>query len=138
MPMEESFDSSEPQTPIGQNNRVLLILEDFDEIRATNGRSLCEDDYEIFSASTLVGALEIIQTEAPVAVIVDHNLFGETVYRGLQLLRQAMSDRMIILYSMKSNDRLRENALKAGATLVIAHQDVSCRNELLMKALCPS
>src|SRR5665811_1534349 len=52
---------------------IMLILEDFDEIRAFLSRHFTQQGYDVFSSATLRDAIAIAWEEAPHIIIVDYD-----------------------------------------------------------------
>ncbi len=77
--------------------RVLLIIEDFDEIRAMLSRHFVRFGYSVLSASTFQGAVDIAANNLPNAIIVDYQLSGESVIEAIVKFRERIPDCYILL-----------------------------------------
>ncbi|MDP4198616.1 MAG: response regulator [Bacteroidota bacterium] len=97
---------------------VLLILEDFDELRALLARHFVERGYEVFSSSTLRDALAIAWEEAPQMIIIDYSLRGEDAMHVIERLHNAQPLSQIVLAACPPEVEVEEQAIAAGASRV--------------------
>src|SRR5581483_2022349 len=98
---------------------TMLILEDFDEIRAFLARHFTQNGYEVFSSSTLRDALALAWEEVPQIIIVDYDLAGERAIHAVERLHTAMPQSDIVLIGGPGTTDVEENATLAGATTVL-------------------
>jgi len=99
---------------------VLLILEDFDEIRAFLSRHFMAHDFDVFSASTVRDALAIAWEESPQVVIVDYDLTSENALRAIERIRIAAPESYIVLIGGANTESLFAGASEIGASKVIS------------------
>lgn len=98
---------------------VLLILEDFDQLRARFARHFAQNGYDIYSSSTIAGALMIAREERPQAILVDYELRGAAIAGAITKLREALPESYIVLIGAPETGALEVMAKSAGATEVI-------------------
>ncbi len=99
---------------------VLLIVEDFDEIRAFLSRHFTKGGYEVFSSSTLRDALAILWEEWPHVIIIDYDLDGESSLHAVERLHDARPESYIVLIGGPGTSDVEERALEAGASKVLS------------------
>ncbi len=99
---------------------VLLILEDFDEIRAFLSRHFARDGYDVFSSATLRDALAIAWEESPQVILIDYDLCGETAIHAIERLHEARPDSFVVLIGGPGTPEVEEIALAAGASKVLS------------------
>ena len=99
---------------------VLLILEDFDEIRAFLVRHFDQRRYEVYSSATLRDALVLAWEESPHVVLVDYELTGETAIHAIQRLHLALPHGNIVLIGGPQTPEGIEQAILAGASKVLS------------------
>lgn len=99
---------------------VLLIVEEFDDIRSVIGRDFARQGYEVFSSSTLCGALAIAWEETPQVIIVEYGLNGESSLRAIEHLRAAQPKSTIVLAGAPKAAEIEERAILAGASKVLS------------------
>ena len=99
---------------------VLLILEDFDEIRAFLARHFSHYGYDVFSSATLRDALAIAWEEEPQVIIIDYDLAGERSLHAIERLHDAKPNSYIVLIGGPGTEDVEERALAAGATRVLS------------------
>jgi ActR/RegA family two-component response regulator len=99
---------------------VLLILEDFDEIRAFLVRHFDQKGYEVYSSATLRDALVIAWEEAPRVILIDYDLRGETAVHAIGRLRDALPQSYIVLIGGPQTQEVAERAILAGASKVLS------------------
>ena len=99
---------------------ILLILEDFDEIRAFLVRHFDQKGYDVFSASTLRDALVIAWEETPQVILIDYELSNETALHALERLHVALPQSYIVLIGGPQTREVTERAILAGASKVLS------------------
>ena len=99
---------------------ILLILEDFDEIRAFLVRHFDQRGYDVFSASTLRDALVIAWEEAPQVILIDYDLSGEAALHAIERLHIALPQSYIVLIGGPQTREVTERAILAGASKVLS------------------
>jgi DNA-binding response OmpR family regulator len=98
---------------------VLLILEDFDEIRAYLSRHFIQHHYDVFSSATLRDALAIAWEETPTAILIDYMICGETAFRAIERLHEAAPKSYIVLVGGTGTEEIKQHALTVGASQVL-------------------
>ncbi len=98
---------------------VLLILEDFDEIRAYLSRHFIQYQYDVFSSATLRDALAIAWEETPTAILIDYITSGETAFRAIERLHEAVPQSYIVLVGGPDSEEIKQHALRVGASQVL-------------------
>lgn len=99
---------------------ILLILEDFDDIRAFLVRHLDRRGYEVYSSATLRDALVIAWEETPRVILIDYDLKGETAVHAIQRLHEALPESYIVLIGGPQTQEVTERAILAGANKVLS------------------
>lgn len=99
---------------------VMLILEDFDEIRAFLARHFTQQGYEVYSSSTLRDALAIAWEEAPQVILIDYDLSGETAIHAIKRLHEAQPQSHVVLVGGPQTTEVEELALAVGAEKVLS------------------
>ncbi len=99
---------------------ILLILEDFDEIRAFLVRHFDKRGYEVYSSATLRDALVIAWEEMPRVILIDYDLRGETAMHAIQRLHEALPESYIVLIGGPQTQELTDRAILAGANKVLS------------------
>jgi DNA-binding NarL/FixJ family response regulator len=99
---------------------VLLILEDFDEIRAFLVRHFDQHRYEVYSSATLRDALVLAWEETPQVILIDYDLSGETALHAIQRLHLALPQGHIVLIGGPQSQEGIEQAILAGASKVLS------------------
>jgi DNA-binding response OmpR family regulator len=98
----------------------LLIVEDFDGIRALLAHHFQRHGYGVCSSATVRDALHIARDEQPRIVIVDYDMTGEDVNKAIAKLRTALPDSYIVLMGGPGTSDVEHRALFAGASTVLA------------------
>ena len=99
---------------------VLLILEDFDEIRAFLANHFSKRGFDVFSSATLRDALAIAWEEDPRVIIIDYDLSGEIALHSIKRLHDARPESCILLVGGPQTLEVEEQAILAGATKVLS------------------
>jgi ActR/RegA family two-component response regulator len=99
---------------------VLLILENFDEIRAFLVRHFDQKEYEVYSSATLRDALVLAWEESPKVMLIDYDLRGETALHAIQRLHFALPNSYIVLIGGPQTQEVTEQAILAGASKVLS------------------
>jgi ActR/RegA family two-component response regulator len=99
---------------------ILLILEDFDDIRAFLVRHFDQRGYDVYSSATLRDALVIAWEEMPRVILIDYDLRGETAVHAIQRLHEALPESYIVLIGGPQTQEVTERAILAGANKVIS------------------
>ncbi len=100
---------------------VLLILEDFDEIRAFLVRHYDQRGYEVYSSATLRDALVLAWEETPQVILIDHDISGETALHAIERLHLALPQSYIVLIGGPQTQEATERAILAGASMVLSN-----------------
>jgi ActR/RegA family two-component response regulator len=99
---------------------VILILEDFDEIRAFLARHYVQQGYELFSAATLRDGMAIAWEDSPQLILVDYDLGGETAIHAIERLHEAQPHSYIVLLGGPQTIEVGDEAILAGASKVLS------------------
>ena len=99
---------------------VVLILEDFDSIRAYLKNHFKMQGYDVLSAATIRDAVELAENEYPQAVIIDYDLNSEDAYDAIRRLRGILPLSYIVLMGGPDTAKIEENAKRSGASRVLA------------------
>jgi DNA-binding response OmpR family regulator len=97
---------------------VLLILENFDSIRAQLTKHFTSAGYDLFSSATLSDALELACENVPDVVIIDYTLRGGGALAAIERLRHCLPHSYIVLIAPEDAD-IHAKAFRAGASKVI-------------------
>jgi CheY-like chemotaxis protein len=97
----------------------VLILEDFDAIRALLAEQFKRQGYDVDSSATLHGALALAHDREPNVLYVDYNLSSENPFNAIQQLRLALPNTTIVLIAgpLSANDQ--ERAFNSGASRIM-------------------
>ncbi len=101
-----------------QNATTLLILEDFDEIRASLAQHFERTGYRVYSAARIEDAVAISQGMLPTIILVDHDLMYERWQFAVKTLRTQMPGSKIIVLGGVDSAALSDEALSNGASEV--------------------
>ena len=113
----------------------ILIVEDFDAIRALMARHYEREGFTVYSASTPKDAMIIARTINPVIVVLDYDLSHANPLDTLRALRQELPHSIIILTGGNGTSILREKALTSGASDLLAHgYDLTMLDRLISQA----
>ncbi len=104
----------------GEDSPVVLILEDFDSIRAYLKNHFKMQGYDVCSAATILDALEMAEEEYPQVVIIDYDLSGEDAYEAIRRLRTILPLSYIVLMGGPDTAKIEESAKRSGASRVLA------------------
>jgi DNA-binding response OmpR family regulator len=116
-------------------SHCMLIVEDFDGIRAVLARHFEREGFTVYSAATPHDAHVIARSINPMIVIVDYDLSDSDSLSALQQLRDALPHSIIILYGGVDSKDLQLRALQSGATDVLANgYELSSLDRLISQA----
>ena len=101
---------------------VLLIIENFDSIRAQLAHHFTSAGYDLFSSATLKDAVSLACENVPDVVIIDHALKGGGVLEAIARLRHCLPNSYIVLIAPQDME-LHAKAYRAGASKVIAKSE---------------
>lgn len=99
---------------------VVLILEDFDSIRAYLKNHFKMQGYDVLSAATIRDAIELAEAEYPQIVIIDYDLNGEDAYEAIRRLRGILPLSYIVLMGGPDTATIEEHARRSGVSRVLA------------------
>lgn len=104
---------------LAQHKNRVLILEDFDAIRAMLSDHFKRQGFDVQSAATLAGALAMSREKAPNVLFVDYDLSSEDPYRVIEQLRTSFPSCTIVLMGgpLSADDQTR--AIHAGASSIM-------------------
>src|SRR5579885_1337067 len=97
---------------------TVLILEDFDGIRALLSSHFKRQGYDVESAATLRGALSLSLENTPAVLFIDYDLSAENPYNAIQVLHGALPESRIVLIGGPLSALDKERALHAGASKI--------------------
>ena len=98
----------------------LMIVEDFDSIRALLAHHFQGHGYGVCSAATVRDALAIAGDEHPRVIIVDYDMLGEDATKAVTKLRGALPTSYIVLMGGPGTADVEFRAKSAGASTVLA------------------
>lgn len=101
---------------------VLLILENFDSIRAQLTKHFTSAGYDLFSSATLPDALALACENVPDVVIIDHSLRGGDAIAAIERLRTCLPQSYIVLIA-PPDPEIHARAFRAGVSKVIPKTD---------------
>jgi DNA-binding response OmpR family regulator len=112
-------------SPIGKDGQVkkLLIVEDFDTLRALVARRFANHGFEVDSADSLAGALSLVTEHSPQIVLVDCFLRNSDAIRTIEQIRLASPKSFVVLVGCPDDTNIAERALEAGAKKVVSKSD---------------
>lgn len=114
----------------------VLILEDFDSIRALLSEHFKRQGFEVDSSATLGGALVLSREDTPNVLFIDYDLTGENPYTAIQQLHTALPNTTIVLIGGPLSATDQDRALRAGATRIMEKgYDLSNMDQIANTAL---
>jgi CheY-like chemotaxis protein len=100
---------------------VVLILEDFDAIRAWTAHHLEQKGYDVYSAATLHAAIQLAKEQEPQLVLIDYDMSGEDAIWAIGQLRSLAPNAFILVLGGPGTAIVEHHAIEAGATQVLPH-----------------
>jgi CheY-like chemotaxis protein len=97
----------------------VLILEDFDAIRALMSEHFKRQGFDVDSSATLHGALALSRDHAPNVLFIDYDLSSENPYNAIQQLRMSLPNTTIVLIGGPLTQNDQDRALRAGASRIM-------------------
>lgn len=97
----------------------VLILEDFDEIRALLSQHFVRQGYEVYSSATLDGALSMSKDRAPDVLFIDYDLASENPFDATRQLHAALPQSRIVLMGGPGTEDEHQRAIHAGASSIM-------------------
>ena len=97
----------------------VLILEDFDAIRALMSEHFKKQGFDVDSSSTLHGALVLSREHVPNVLFIDYDLSTENPYSAIQQLHTALPNTTIVLIGGPLSQNDQDRALRAGASRIM-------------------
>jgi CheY-like chemotaxis protein len=97
----------------------VLILEDFDAIRALMSEHFKRQGFDVDSSATLHGALALSRDHAPNVLFIDYDLSSENPYNAIQQLRMSLPNTTIVLIGGPLSQTDQDRALRAGASRIM-------------------
>jgi two-component system KDP operon response regulator KdpE len=119
--MHATTDNS-PSNRDGQAKK-LLIVEDFDTLRALVARRFKSQGFDVDSADSLAGALSLVTEHNPEVVLVDCSLRNSDAIRTIEQIRLASPKSFVVLAGCPDGTKIAERALEAGAKKVVTKSD---------------
>lgn len=111
---------------------IVLILEDFDAIRAWTSHHLEQKGYDVYSAATLHDAIQIAKDQMPQLVLIDYDMSGEDAIWAVSQLRALAPSAFVLVLGGPGTESVERHALDAGASQVLSHAyDVHLLDEIL-------
>jgi DNA-binding response OmpR family regulator len=109
---------------------ALLIIEDFDEIRALLARRFTKHGFDVFSSATVRDALTIAREEAPQVIVIDYDLSpipfeggtGEMACHAIRRLRETLPKSHILLMGGPDTVEFKEQTQLEGASKVLTKE----------------
>lgn len=97
---------------------VLLIIENFDGLRAQLTKHFTDAGYDLYSSATLKDAMAIACQNVPDVVLLDYELRGADALKALAQMRECLPQSYIVLVAPEDLE-IRARAFRAGASKVI-------------------
>lgn len=113
-----ALDRDKRSNPSKAQRAVILILEDFDEIRSLLSGYFARRGCEVFSSATLRDALAIAWQETPNIILIDHGLRNDTALHAIAWLHEGFPESRIVLIGANSYE-MKNRAIMAGASSVM-------------------
>ena len=115
--------------------KVLLIVEDFDQIRNILGKFFQVNGYVVISVGTLDDALHVGRSENPSLLIVDFEMQKNDPYRILSILHHSLPESNVALMNGARQRCNEEKAHEAGASRILERSlNISALEELIHDA----
>ncbi len=116
-------------------SNCILLVEDYDAIRAVMARHFEQEGFTVYSASTPRDAQIIARATKPLIVIVDYDLSYANSLDTLRDLRQSLPQSIIILSGGVDSIALHDKAKLHGATELLANgYDLTMLDRLISQA----
>lgn len=98
------------------SKRPILLVDDEQDIRIVLGRVLNRAGYAVVEAANGEQAIEIVQTTAVAAVLLDLRMPGKSGDEVLPELRRRIANLPVIMISGALDERMKARLLELGAT----------------------
>ncbi len=112
MSVSGSFNQSETEN----TSRSILILEDYDLLRAFFSRHFEKRKFQVFSAARIEDAVALTLSLLPQVIVIDHVLLSESAIEAIKRLRSIVPGSKIIVVGGVDAPEIREAIVTAGAT----------------------
>jgi CheY-like chemotaxis protein len=112
-------------------NKMILIVDDNDDVRRMI-RSLVEEiDNEVIEATDGGSAIEVFETTRPGWVLMDINMDPVDGLTAMRTILEKHPDARIVIVSQHHDARTRETALAMGARAFVGKEDLMELRELI-------
>jgi DNA-binding NarL/FixJ family response regulator len=101
-----------------QNNRTVLIIEDFDQIRNCIGQVFVNHGYKVVSCGTLNNAIIVATEEATEIIIYDFKMKAYDPYVAIAVLHSEFPDSKIIILNAEL-PRYQDRIMSLGLSKII-------------------
>ena len=101
----------------------LLIVEDYDRLRALMAKPFERAGFTVYSASSPLDVLSLAKSLQPGIVILDQALSCTNSMLLLRMLRAQLPDSIVIMYATGMAVETKNSALQNGATEVLIQDD---------------
>jgi DNA-binding NtrC family response regulator len=119
----ERFQTSEPSSLVDSKTSLacsVLIVEDFDGIRALLASHLQRNGYMVSSSATARDALVLAEEDHPQIIIVDYDLSGENALTVALRLHSMLPNSYIVLMGGPGTPNVEEQAHKVGVSAILS------------------
>ncbi|HET6512667.1 MAG TPA: response regulator [Candidatus Kapabacteria bacterium] len=100
-------------------NKNLLIVEDYDRLRALMAKPFERAGFTVYSATSPLDVLSMAKSLQPDIVILDQALSCTSAMLLLKMLRAQLPDSIVIMYATGMGPENKNYALQNGATDVL-------------------
>jgi DNA-binding response OmpR family regulator len=119
--MEQIITLDHQDGPRSSASPVVLILEDFDAIRAWTTHHLEHQGYDVYSAATLHDALQLAKEAEPQLILIDYDMSGEDAIWAVGQLRGLAPSAFILVLGGPGTPTIEHQTIEAGASQVLSH-----------------
>lgn len=116
---EEGLKRAAIGTPRKPCHTCVLIVEDYDAIRAYMARHFEREGFRVYSASNASNALALADTVLPQIVVVDYDLSHEDALTAVSQLRATLPGSIIMVYGGVESNEFHERVKACGADDVL-------------------
>ncbi len=96
--------------------QTILIVEDYDKIRALLSRHFERSGARVYSATRIVDALALTHSVIPDVVIIDYDLEKDEPITAIKKVHQVVPGAKILVFGGHENDTIRTSIVNAGAS----------------------
>jgi DNA-binding response OmpR family regulator len=112
---DKVFVSSKVRSPRGLGG-VLLIVEDYEEMRLFFAHHFEKNGYRVYSAARIGDAESLAHSVLPNVILIDYDLGSENAYDAVKKLHEIVPGARIIVFGGVESDEIRSKIVALGGT----------------------